>query len=151
MTNAYQNELARAHGRDDIVELSRLLELHHRWSSFDGNRDNFLREHDELDEYFRLDTDPDKALAFVILAASTYDEPDYLFLTAAGPLENLLRAPSPSLLDRVVAEARKTARFRWMLTGVYPHAIEDEAARQIIVKAIGDVRETDPMPPAPWT
>ncbi len=151
MAKAFRNELARAHGRADIVELKRLLELHHRWSSFGGNRDRFLEEHDELDGYFRLVTDPDKALAFVILAAATYDEPDYLFLTAAGPLEELLRAPSPSLLSRVVAEARKTARFRWMLTGVYPHAIEDEAVRQVIVKAIGDVRETDPMPPAPWT
>jgi len=34
---------------------------------------------------------------------------------AAGLLEDLLRDPMPELLDRVVAEGRKTPGFRWML------------------------------------
>lgn len=103
-----------------------------------------------LDAYLALGLDPDRALAFVILAAATYDDPEYLFLTAAGPLEEILGKADPATLKRVANEARRTPRFRWMLTGLFLHAVRDDAVRRVIADAIGDVRGSDPMPPAPW-
>lgn len=70
------------------------------------------------------------------------------FFVAAGPLEDMLRKPSRDTVDRVVAEARKNARFRWMLTGMFLHAIS-QVARPHIVEAIGSITEADPMPPRP--
>lgn len=95
--------------------------------------------------YFTYD-DPERGIALVALSASMYDEPDFLFLVAAGTLEDILRKSGRDIIDRVVAEARKNPRFRWMLTGIFLHAISDDA-RPHIVEAIGSMTEADPMPP----
>jgi hypothetical protein len=60
--------------------------------------------------------DPEKALAYVVIAASRSDDPRFLGYFGCGPLEDVLRDPSPELLDRIVAEAGKSARFRWLLS-----------------------------------
>jgi hypothetical protein len=77
-----------------------------------------------------------------------YDDEDFLFYVAAGPLEDVLRKPSRKTVDRVVAEARRNVRFRWMLTGMFLHAISQDA-RAHIVEAIGSITEADPMTPRP--
>src|SRR3954466_12501068 len=64
--------------------------------------------------------DQDVALAYVMLALSEYDDPYFIGLIAAGPLEDVLMFNlSRELVDRVVAEAKRTPRFRWMVKQIY--------------------------------
>ena len=150
MVRGFTNELERALRRDDAAQLRQAVETYYReWNAIDsGVSSEGLVDYD--DEYFFHAQDhPDKALAFVMLAAAKTSSRDFLFFVAAGPLEDLLRSPSEEMIERVVEEARRTPRFRWMLTGVFPHAIS-ERAWQKIVPLLTDVSEEDPMPPAPW-
>ena len=92
--------------------------------------------------------EPDKGLAYLALALATYDDEYFLGLLAAGLLEDLLRDPSPQLLERIIVEARRTPRFRWMLAGVWLHAIA-ERARASVKQLVGNGQLEDPLPPAP--
>lgn len=83
--------------------------------------------------------DPEKAFAYVIIGASRSDNPQFLGLLGAGPLEDILDDPSDDLLERVVAEARKSARFRWLLSNPFKVAV---AAR--VWDAIEKFRMTGP-------
>lgn len=67
--------------------------------------------------------DPEQALACVVLANSQTDDAGFLGFMACGNLEDVLRDPSPEMLDRIVTEARKSARFRWLLSHPYRVAI----------------------------
>ncbi|MGT2513295.1 DUF6869 domain-containing protein [Sphingomonas panni] len=71
--------------------------------------------------------DPEKLLAYVVLGAARSDDPGFLAVLGCGPLENILRNPSPELLDRIVAEARKSVRFRWLLNCPFRIAIAPSA------------------------
>jgi|GEM_PF-4137210 len=71
--------------------------------------------------------DPEKALAYVIIGAWRSDDPSFLGYLGCGPLEDVLRTPSVELLRRIVAEARRSARFRWMLSNAFKVAIAEEA------------------------
>jgi len=71
--------------------------------------------------------DPEKSLAYVILAVSQSDDPSFLGLMSCSNLEDGLQDPSPELLERVVAEARKSARFRWLLSFPFKVAIAERA------------------------
>ena len=71
--------------------------------------------------------DPEKALAYVVIAASRSDDPAFLGYLGCGPLEDVLRDPSHGLLDRIVAEARKSARFRWLLSHPFKVAVSERA------------------------
>lgn len=71
--------------------------------------------------------DPEKSFAYVIIAVSQSDDAKFLGLMACGNLEDVLHDPSPELLERVVAEARKSARFRWLLNHPFKIAIADRA------------------------
>ena len=97
--------------------------------------------------------DPDKALAYVMIAAARTDDPGFLAFMGAGPLENILYDPSPELLERIVAEARKTARFRWLLSVPYKIAIADRAWDSIKhFRITGEHEEptADKLPPRPF-
>ena len=71
--------------------------------------------------------DPEKAFAYVIIAAARTDDAAFLGLLGCGPLEDVLRDPSAELLERIVAEARKSARFRWLLSNPFKVAIAEKA------------------------
>ncbi|WP_414714393.1 DUF6869 domain-containing protein [Sphingobium sp.] len=73
-----------------------------------------------------------------------YDDPQFLFLVAAGSSEEMLHRPSREVIDRVVTEGKKNTRIRWMLTGIYLHAASDEA-RPEIATAIGTMTESNPV------
>jgi hypothetical protein len=103
-------------------------------------------QHSEDIDALLFADDPDVTLACVALAASMYDDAPFLSYIAAGPLENSLIEPSEAILGRVLSESRKTARFRWMLAGVYRHAIAEEA-RTSVEWALGNMRHDDPLPP----
>lgn len=70
--------------------------------------------------------DPDKALAYVVLAAARSDDPSFHAMIGSGLLEDLLRDPSQEILDRIVAQARKSERFRCVLSHPFRTAISDE-------------------------
>ena len=71
--------------------------------------------------------DPEKALAYVVLALARIEDAGFNGMMGCGPLEDLLRAPSPEILNRVVAEARKSERFRWLLSHPFKVAISQSA------------------------
>lgn len=151
MSQHFANELGRAQARPDIGEIITLVETHRRWNAMSGKeQERFLATNDVLDGYFRLDCDPDRAMAFVAVSASKYDDPEYLALMAAGPLEDILNPGiTAAMIERVVAEARRTPRFRWMLAHVFAHAV-DPAIRPLVEAAQMDITNEMPVPPAPW-
>ena len=71
--------------------------------------------------------DPDKALAFIVIAASRMNDSGTIGVLACGPFEDLLREPSQDMLSRIEAEARKSARFRWLLDHPFKVAVSAEA------------------------
>lgn len=147
MSSGYRDELSRAFERDDVVVLRDLLLRYHAYCKMSGNeQEQFAKNFDVVELMLLSGDDPDIGLAIVVLAAAMFDDPQFLFVMAAGPLQDILRHYRREIVDRVVAEARKNARFRWMLTGVFLHAIAREA-RPMIVSAIGTMTEFDSMPP----
>lgn len=142
---SFNSELAKTLARPDVENLRGALQVYHNW---DHRGDDFPDEVGLVMDSYRHD--PEMALAFVMLAAATYDDPEFLGLMAAGLLEDLLRNPSAEILERILTEARKSARIRWMLSIPYPHAIEPEAARRAIAVAVNGMTGDDPLPPRPW-
>jgi hypothetical protein len=91
--------------------------------------------------------DVEKALAYVVLGANRSDDPGFVNLLGCGTLEDILRDPTDEILGRIVAEARRSARFRWMLNSPFRVAVSDTAW-----KAIEPFRQTGPHEePAPDT
>lgn len=70
---------------------------------------------------------PEKSLAYVALAVSESDDAGFLGLMGCSNLENILHDPEPALLGRIIAEARKSARFRWLLNHPFKVAIAEKA------------------------
>lgn len=138
----------RAVERPDISSLHEKVELYYAFNKANGKGQEALLEHrfKDFDPYFFANDDPDLGLAIVALAASMYDDPQFLGTMAAGPLEDLLSEPRPDILQRVLSEARKNVRFRWLLRGVFLHAVAEDA-RSLVVAAIGDMSENEPLPP----
>jgi hypothetical protein len=124
---SFSNELERALARPDADKLIRQIDAYIEYDRKGGGE--WPGEiSDDLSEVLDANQhDPDKALAYVMIAAARTDDPGFLAFMGAGPLENILYDPSPKLLDRIVAEARKTARFRWLLSVPYKVAINDRA------------------------
>jgi hypothetical protein len=145
------NELQRAQARPDAAQLTRDLEDYYQF-----NRDVTGGETYEgveggnyaavMDAHW---DDPQRGLAYLALAMRRYDDAMFLGVLAAGLLEDLLDDPTPEMLHRIITEARKTPRFRWMLSGVWLHAIA-ERARTAVERAVGDWSIEQPLPPAPF-
>jgi hypothetical protein len=152
----FTDELKRALGRDDIDYLKRCLDVYYSWNQKSG-KDKEDDWSDELDIWFTND-DADQGLALVMLAAAQYDDADFLCLVAAGKLEDIL-CHDPAIrgfrladefINRIVTEARRTARFRWMLSGVWTHSMPHDQAKTIR-EAVGDADcNVQPLPQRPW-
>lgn len=144
---SYFNELQRALARPDIDELRQHLDTYHRHTGKDADWPDEADAHMEAVMCAHWG-DPEIALAYVVLAMAEYDEPDFLGSMSAGLLEDLLRQPTREFLDRIITEARKTARFRWMLSIPYPHAMPDwvwERVKEFVLEDVDNV----PLPPRP--
>jgi hypothetical protein len=149
---SFSNELQRVLARSDVTELVLNLDDYRRYmAQVAANEPNPGEyEHDGNLLEVQDPRNADLALAYVILSGSRYDDPHFLGVMAAGPLEDLLRDPAQEILDRVITEARKTPRFRWMLSGVWLHAIA-ERAREPVQEAVGGWSLDDtPLPERPW-
>jgi hypothetical protein len=125
-----------------------MADCYHAWSAMRGaEQERALSDNGLLDAYFRLTDDAERSLAFVMLCAARFDEPDYLALIAAGPLEDILQpGVDRVILTRIADEARRTPRFRWMLGRVYPHAVDPIAAALVSESALA--YSDDEFPPA---
>jgi hypothetical protein len=145
----YSTELQRALARPDAEETCRQV---------DAYADYFARgaggwpddNADEFEEIACHHDDPDKALAFVVIAASRSDDAAFLGYVACGPLEDILRDPSAELLARVVAETRKSARFRWLLSHPFKVAIAQgawEAIKGLRTSGPSGEPSSDTLPP----
>jgi hypothetical protein len=149
-STGYRDELIRTLARSDAAELRSAVQTYFGYSKLSAKEQEscFADYKAAIEIFLAAHDDPDLAMALVMLAASMFDDRDFLFLVAAGPLEDMLVKPSVETIDRVVAEARKNARFRWMLIGIFLHAISDQARPQIAA-IIGTMTEDDPLPPRP--
>lgn len=149
---AFTNEVKRALARPDVEELRRVLAEYFAWHQ--AEREKRSRNHLPIDPLIHDTSDPDRSLALVAVAMAEYDDPHFLGLMAAGPLEDILQFNpySADLAQRIRDEARKTARFRWMLSGVWLHAI-DPAYVDAVTEAVGDMSmdRGDALPQRPWS
>lgn len=134
----YVDELERALARSDANKLIQRIDAfiahyeagNQSWP--DHQVDDFVAI---LDSY----ADPEEALAYVVLAASRTDDGLFLAMMGAGPLEDMLCDPCDEILARVVAEARKSARFRWLLNVPFKIAVSERTW-----EAISPFRVTGP-------
>ena len=150
---AFSNELQRALARTDIDELQRQSRVYYEHFKRGFHEETAENASDIDAVYASSGNDRDKALAYVVLAAANYDDAEYLAYMGAGLLEELLWDPSAELLARIVVEARKTPRFRWLISVPYETAIAQRAW-----EAIKDLRLTPgnqeagdiPLPARPY-
>lgn len=141
---SFQSELDRARAREDFPVLQAALEEY--FGAFKSGRLPCEHHQPLID---RAGSDPTVGVAFAALASASCHDPGFLAFFAAGPLENLLRKPDRDTAIRLANEARKFCRFKWMLSGVWLHAVHNEN-RELIAAAVGDVSmDRDPMPDGP--
>jgi hypothetical protein len=150
----FLNELERARWRPDADLLIEVLGEYWDWHDTLRRKDSGEAVDDTqmvIDPMLHDASDIDRSLALVVLAMATYDDAFFLGLVAAGPLEDILSTHNPDILARIVDEARKTPRFRWMLSGVWLHAIEPTNV-DAISEAVGTMSmDADPLPERPGT
>ncbi len=144
ISKAYKSELAFALARPDIEELKRVVDAYRNWDA--SVSDDYPDACDRfMDSYH---AEPEVGIAFVMIAAAEYDDVQFLGLVAAGLLENLLCDGSTEITQRILVEARKSARLRWMLSGVWYDSVPPETAAAA-QKLIGSMMQGDVLPPRP--
>lgn len=144
--SAYVDELSIALARSDIDSLIQKL-------------DNYILYHDKEwpDDYADDCSDvlmsgvnePELALAYLALSIKRCDDVDFLALMGCSTLEDMLREPSSKTLERVVAEARKNPRFRWLLSHPYKVAVSKAAWEAIKPFRITREHEEPPLDTLP--
>ena len=122
----YSDELQRALARPDADRLVEQLDAYSDHLAT-GENDRSDQHAEDFGEVLESDQNPDKALAYLALALSRSDDASFLGFLGSGPLENLLIDPSADVLERIVAEARKSARFRWLLSNPFKVAIAERS------------------------
>jgi hypothetical protein len=148
----YLDELQRARGRSDVDALQRVLAEYYEWhGAFARKRAGEEVDDSDLviDPILHDASDADRSLALVVLAMATYDDPLFLGLIAAGPLEDILSVHGDDILARIVTEARHTPRFRWMLSGVSLHSIKPENVDAVAQAVRTMTIDGDALPPRP--
>lgn len=145
----FQNELQRALARSDACVMARQLDAY--IAHDEGGGGEWPEEH--ADDFGEIITcyhdDPDKALAYVALAAARTDNAEFLGLMGCSNLEDVLREPSAELLARIVAEARRSPRFRWLLSHPFKVAVSKEAWEAIEKFRITGPHEEPPFDTLP--
>jgi hypothetical protein len=134
-TQGYSDELDRPLARPEADRVRRQLQAYAQYST-EGGTD--------------WPDDPEKALAYVIIAVSQSGDAKFLARMGCGNLEEVLRDPSPDLLERIVAEARKSARFRWVLSNPWKIAIAERswnAIHQFRITGPAEEPLMDTLPP----
>lgn len=145
--NTYTDELQLALARSDAQQMCELIDAYAAHYESDWSAEH-------ADDFGEIITchwdDPDKALAYVVLAAARTDDAAFIGMMACGPLEDILRNPSSEMLDRIVAEARRSARFRWLLSHPFKVAVSSnswDAIKGFRTTGPHDEPASDTMPP----
>lgn len=76
-----------------------------------------------------------------------------LVSVSIGPLEDIFSNGEDvreDILVRIENEARRTPRFRWMLSGMWTSNFKPEHAARI-KRAVSGAMVEDPLPPRPWS
>ena len=123
----YFSELDRARARPDAANLCRQLKAYEDYQSTDAFDwpEEFADDFGEiLDSHWQ---DVEKALAYVVLGAAQSDDASFVSGLGCGTLEDLLDRPSDAFIQRIVTEARRSPRFRWMLSCPFKVAVSNEA------------------------
>lgn len=123
----HSDEMERALARPDADDMCRQLDAYAFYFENGGGEwpEEFAEDFGEIITcHF---DDPEKAFAYVILGASRSDHPIFLGQLGCGLLEEVLENPSDALLQRIVLEASRSARFRWLLSNPFKVAIAARA------------------------
>jgi len=145
------DELARALARPDAEKMIQQLDAYADY--FARGAGDWPDEYaDDFSEIISCHfDDPEKAFAYVVLGASRRDDLGFLGQLGCGPLEDVLHNPSPELLERIVGEARKSARFRWLLSHPFKVAVAErawEAIEQFRITGPHEEPSEDTLPPS---
>jgi hypothetical protein len=119
-------ELQRALARPDASKLIEQIDAYVEYFA-NGAGDWPDERADDFTEILTcVHDDPDRALAYVMISAARTDNAAFLRLMGQS-FEPLLYDPAPAFLARIVAEARRSARFRWLLSNPVKELISDVA------------------------
>ena len=145
----YANEIERALARSDADKLCRQIDAYaaHHASGESEWPENLSEDFSEIVACY---DDPEKALAYVVLGISRIEDVSFLGFLGCGPLEDILDDPSPELLERIVAEAHRSPRFRWLLSCPFKAAISEkawEAIHEFRITGPHEEPADDTMPP----
>jgi hypothetical protein len=92
---------------------------------------------------------PDLCLDAVLAALALCRTADEVALVAAGPLEDVITASGPAVIDRIEATAARSARLRYALTGVWPEGSAGTPLWRRIEAACADEPGIDSGAPLP--
>ena len=109
------NELDRALAREDAPTLIRQVDAYDEY--FIRGAGDWPEEHaDHFAEVLScFYGDDEKSFSYVVIAAARSNDAGFLGFLGATLLENVVDDPTPVLLGRIVAEACRSPRFRWLL------------------------------------
>lgn len=144
------NGLQRALNRPDSASMIKHIDVYAQGYSLDPSE----RSSEWYDAFEQIHhcyhDDPHKAFDYVLIAEWRSDDARFLASIGCGPLEDILCNPSPDLLQSVVEEAQISARFCWLLSHPFKHAIADvawEAIKGFRSTGPGDEPPLDTLPP----
>ena len=143
------NELDRALAREDAQTLICQVDAYDQY--FISGTGDWPEEHpDHFAEVLScFYGDDEKSFSYVVIAAARSNDAGFLGFLGATLLENVVDDPSPKLLDRLVAEACSSARFRWLLDCPYQIAFSSLAWKALkqFRKRSSDLSPYEPLPP----
>jgi len=84
---------------------------------------------------------PDLCFALVLACLPRITTPDQASILAAGPLEELVAQQGDAMIGRIEDMARMSARFSYVLSGVWPQGRQDSPIWARVLKA----RESGPL------
>ncbi len=85
-----------------------------------------------------LDKHADMVLELMIAASNACETPHDASFVAAGLIENAVGARGPELIDRIEMLARQSAKFRYILSGIWGESHTDPDVWQRISRAVGE-------------
>ncbi|MCI2398043.1 DUF6869 domain-containing protein [Aliiroseovarius subalbicans] len=68
--------------------------------------------------------DPERAFHVTLLMINTLETPLQASVVASGPMEDLIADTGAEFIDRIEVLARRSPRFRYVLSGVWPQGQE---------------------------
>ncbi|MEQ1724518.1 MAG: hypothetical protein ABL882_01145 [Sphingopyxis sp.] len=90
----------------------------------------------------------DFIMATMMLVLANYDHEAFISFWAWGSFWEMLANVDEAVLGRIEVEARRTPRFRWMLTLIHTHGLK--AVEEMLERASGSMTYADTMPARPF-